>query len=261
MDFLPRINTVFLRVIEELGYFSRFGATFFRWIGEKPFRWKHLTAQMNSIGVDSTPIILLVSLFTGAVFALQTGYAFRLFNAETLVGSTVGLSLTREIAPVFAALMVTARIGSAMAAELGTMRVTEQIDALEAMAVNPFHFLVVPRVIGATLMLPLLTALFNFVGFIGAYLVGVGLLGIPEGPFIARTEFYVDNDDLFGGLFKAAVFGFLLALISCYQGYKAEGGAAGVGRATTRAVVVSSVTILVVDYFLTQWILEIIEGR
>ena len=275
MNFYLRINFIAIHVIEELGAISKFGAAFFRWIGERPFRWRNWTTQMNSIGVDSTPIILLVSLFTGAVFALQTGYAFRLFNAETMVGSTVGLSLTREIAPVFAALMVTARVGSAMAAELGTMRVTEQIDALEAMAVNPFHFLVVPRVVGATLMLPLLTALFNFVGYIGAYLVGVGLLGIPEGPFIAKTEFlyifpnypgiiaktefYVDNDDLFGGLFKAAVFGFLLALISCYQGYKTEGGAAGVGRATTRAVVVSSVTILVVDYFLTQWILEIIE--
>ncbi|MBI2338785.1 MAG: ABC transporter permease [Deltaproteobacteria bacterium] len=259
MPFFIRLNSIAIHTIEELGALSKFGATFFRWIGQKPFRWKNLIDQMNVIGVDSTPIILLVSLFTGAVFALQTGYAFRLFNAETLVGSTVGLSLTREIAPVFAALMVTARVGSAMAAELGTMRVTEQIDALESMAVNPFHYLVIPRIVGATVMVPLLTGLFNFVGFMGAYMVGVGLLGIPEGPFVSRAEYYVDNEDLFGGLFKAAVFGFLLALISCYQGYKAKGGAAGVGRATTRAVVVSSVTILVVDYFLTQWILELIE--
>lgn len=242
-----------------MGGFSRFGMDFFRWFPEKPFRTRIFVQQMNQIGVDSTPIILLVSFFTGAVFALQTGYAFRLFNAETLVGSTVGLTLTRELAPVFTALMVTARVGSSMAAELGTMRVTEQMDALESMAVSPFHYLVVPRVIATTVMVPLLTGLFNFVGFMGAYLVGVGLLEIPEGPFIYRTEYFVDTDDLFGGLFKAAIFGFLIALISCYQGYRTKGGAAGVGRATTRAVVISSVTILVVDYFLTQWILEVLN--
>ena len=228
---------------------------------QKPKRWSLFFQQCQFIGVESTPIIALVSFFTGAVFALQTGYAFRLFNAETLVGATVGLSLTREIAPVFAGLMVTARAGSAMAAELGTMRVTEQIDALEAMAVNPFHYLLVPRVLAATAMMPLLTTLFNFVGFIGAYLVGIVLLNIPEGPFMYRMEDMVDADDLFAGLFKALFFGFLMACISCYQGFHAKGGALGVGRATTRAVVISSVTILIVDYFLTQWILEIIGGK
>lgn len=255
---LGKVTVGATNILDEIGSLFQFCALFFRWVGEKPIRWRQFTTQMNMIGVDSTPIILLVSFFTGAVFALQTGYAFRLFNAETLVGSTVGLSLTRELAPVFTALMVIARVGSSMAAELGTMRVTEQIDALDAMAVNPYHYLVVPRVVGAMVMVPLLTVVFNFVGFVGAYLVGVGLLEIPEGPFISRMEYYVDGDDLFGGLFKALIFGFLLAVISCYQGYKTKGGAAGVGRSTTRAVVISSVTILVVDYFLTQWILEII---
>src|SRR5205085_2620717 len=139
--------------------------------------------------------------------------------------------------PVFTAIMVTARMGSAMAAEIGTMRVTEQIDALEAMAVNPYHYLVVPRLIGSMIMTPLLTIVFNFVGFIGAYLVAVGLLDIPEGPFMARLEYYVAPKDLYCGLVKSLVFGFLLALISCFQGYRTSGGAAGVGRATTRAVV------------------------
>lgn len=243
---------------DRLGRFAQFSALFFQWIGVKPVRWKNFIAQMNVIGVDSTPIILLVSLFTGAVFALQTGYAFRLFNAETLVGSTVGLSLTRELAPVFTALMVIARVGSGMAAELGSMRVTEQIDALETMAINPFHYLVVPRVVGALIMVPLLTILFNVIGFIGSYLVGVGLLDIPAGPFVTKMEYYVDAGDLYAGLFKSMIFGFLLSLISCYQGYNTTGGAEGVGRSTTRAVVISSVTVLVVDYFLTQWILEII---
>ncbi len=248
-------------LLEDLGAFVQFCGQFFRWLFEKPFRWNHMIQQINRIGVDSTPIILLVSLFTGAVFALQTGYAFRLFNAETLVGATVGLSLTREIAPVFAALMVTARAGSSMAAEIGTMRVTEQIDALESMAVSPIHYLLVPRLLASTFVLPLLTTLFNFVGFLGAYLVGVVLLEIPAGPFMARMRHYVDGDDLYAGLFKAAIFGFLLSAISCYQGYKTSGGAAGVGKATTRAVVMASVTILVVDYFLTQWILEIIGTK
>lgn len=255
--FILKLNSFFLHIINELGTLTQFTRQFFHWILERPFRWRVFVQQMNTIGVDSTPIILLVSFFTGGVFALQTGYAFRLFNAETLVGSTVGLSLTRELAPVFTALMVTARIGSAMAAQLGTMRVTEQIDALETMAVNPVHYLVVPRIVGAVIMLPLLTILFNFIGFVGAYLVGVELLDIPSGPFVTRMEYYVDADDLYGGLVKAAIFGFILALISCYQGYRTKGGAEGVGRATTRAVVFSSVTILVVDYFLTQWILEI----
>lgn len=258
---IVKLNSFFVSIVEQIGLFFYFALQFFRWIPEKPFRWRLLVGQMNIIGVDSTPIILLVSLFTGAVFALQTGYAFRLFNAETLVGATVGLSLTREIAPVFSALMVTARAGSSMAAELGTMRVTEQIDALEAMAVHPLHYLLVPRVLSTTIMMPLLTTVFNFVGFLGAYLVGVVLLDIPEGPFLMRMKQYVETDDLFAGLFKSAVFGFLLSTISCYQGYKASGGAAGVGLATTRAVVISSVTILVVDYFLTQWILEIIGVR
>ncbi len=259
--YYKNLQFYFLSLFEELGLFSQFGVHFFRWVRQKPFRWKNLIAQMNFIGVDSTPIILLVSLFTGAVFALQTGYAFRLFNAQSLVGATVGLSLTREIAPVFAALMVTARAGSSMAAEIGSMRVTEQIDALEAMAINPIHYLLVPRVLAGTLMLPLLTVVFNFVGFVGAYLVGVGLLNIPEGPFMSRMSTYVDVDDLFGGLIKAIIFGFLITLISCYQGYKTQGGAQGVGRATTRAVVISSVTILVVDYFLTQWILELMGSK
>lgn len=253
-----RANSLLIWLTEETGRFAQFTGLFFRWISKKPVRWRLFFAQANAIGVESAPIIFLVSFFTGAVFALQTGYAFRLFNAETLVGSTVGLTLTRELAPVFTALMVISRMGSSMAAELGSMRVTEQIDALETMAINPYHYLVVPRVLATVVMMPLLTMLFNFIGFVGAYMVGVGLLDIPEGPFVNRMEYYVDPKDLYGGLFKSLIFGFLLAVISCYQGYRTSGGAAGVGKSTTRAVVISSVTILIVDYFLTQWILEIL---
>lgn len=252
-------KNIFFKIFIYLGDFWHFCQSTFRWSLKRPFRYKLFIEQCNAIGVDSLPIIMLVSLFTGMVFALQTTYAFRLFNAETLVGSTVALSLTRELAPVFAALMVTARMGSAMAAELGTMRVTEQIDALESMAVNPHQYLVVPRVLTCILMLPFLTVIFNFIGFLGSYFVGVILLEIPEGPFMQRIDHFVDPDDLFGGVIKAAIFGFMLASLSCFEGMRTKQGARGVGISTTRAVVISSVSILVVDYFLTQIILEILK--
>lgn len=246
----------YYRTINYLGDFFVFCVDSFTWLFRKPFRYNIFINQFSSIGVDSISIIVLVSIFTGMVFALQTTYAFRLFNAETLVGATVGLSLTREIAPVFAALMVTARVGSSMAAELGTMKVTEQIDAMDAMAVHPHQYLVVPRVFSTTLMVPLHTAIFDFIGTLGAYFVGVILLEIPSGPFMNRLEQMVDPDDVIGGVIKAAVFGFLLGSISCFEGMRTKNGAKGVGISTTRAVVVSSVCILITDYFLTQIILE-----
>ncbi len=226
------------------------------WIPRRPYRIKNLFKQMEFIGVQSTPIIMLTGVFVGAVFALQTGKAFAMFNAESLVGATIGLSLAREIAPVFTALMVTARACSAMAAELGTMKVTEQIDALETMAVNPLHYLVCPRVIATTIMTPLLTAVFDLVGIIGAWFVGIKLLGIGEASFFDRLYFYVNLRDFIGGLVKSGFFGFFISLISCYSGFDTKGGAKGVGDSTTRAVVVSSVVVLVTDYFLTTWILE-----
>jgi len=244
-----------------LGSWCEFVGSSLAWLVRPPFRLDQFARQMEFIGVKSIGIIVLTSLFTGAVFALQTGKVYGLFNMESMVGATVGLSLTREIGPVFAALMVTARACSSMAAEIGTMRVTEQIDALEAMAVSPLQYLVVPRLVAGTVMVPLLAMLFNYVGVIGSYVVGIYLLGINEGPFMYRLYYYVDAKDIWGGLIKAAIFGFLVAGISCYMGYRTKGGAEGVGRATTRAVVYSAVTILVVDYFLTTWILEYMTKR
>ncbi|MBU4484622.1 ABC transporter permease [bacterium] len=240
----------------KLGDWCVFTWEFFTWLFKKPYRWHNIFKQMEFLGVKSVPIILLTGVFVGMVFSFQTGKAFGLFNAESLVGATMGLSLTREIGPVFTALMVTARACSAMAAEIGTMKVTEQVDALHAMAVNPIHFLVVPRVVAATVMVPLLAGIFNLMGIVGAYLVGVNLLHINASEFMYDLYYYVDADDVLGGLIKAMIFGFLIALISCYMGYRASKGAEGVGKATTRAVVVSSVTILVVDYFVTTWVLE-----
>jgi phospholipid/cholesterol/gamma-HCH transport system permease protein len=185
------------------------------------------------------------------VLALQTYHGFRLFSAESLVGATVALSMTRELGPVLTALMVTGRAGSAMAAELGTMRVTEQIDALYTMATNPIQYLVVPRLIAGVLMVPILTTISDFVGIVGGYFVGVELLDINAGIYMKKMLDIVELDDIFNGLIKAACFGLILSLIGCYKGFSTRGGAEGVGKSTTEAVVLSSVSILISDYFLT----------
>lgn len=242
--------------MQNLGRFCKFAWQTILWSVQPPFRLDQVMRQMEFVGVKSIGIIALTAFFTGAVFALQSGKVYALFRMESMVGATVGLSLTREMGPVFAAIMVTARACSAMAAELGTMRVTEQIDALESMAVSPIQYLVVPRVFSCTFMVPLLTMLYNYIGVIGSYIVGIYLLGISEGPFLYRLYYYVDADDIWGGLIKAAIFGLLISLISCYMGFTTKNGAAGVGRSTTKAVVISAVTILIADYFLTTWILE-----
>jgi phospholipid/cholesterol/gamma-HCH transport system permease protein len=206
---------------------------------------------MEFVGVKSIFVVVLTGLFTGMVMTLQGYHGFRLFGAETMVGSTVALGMTRELGPVLTSLMVTARAGSAMAAELGTMRVTEQIDALYVMAANPIKHLIVPRVIASVLMVPLLAVVANFVGIAGSYFVGVNLLNINEGDFINNIYKMLELNDIYSGLVKAAFFGLVLSVVGCYKGFNTTGGAEGVGRATTEAVVISSITILVSDYFLT----------
>jgi phospholipid/cholesterol/gamma-HCH transport system permease protein len=218
----------------------------------RPVRIEAIFKQMEFIGVKSLWVVIVTGGFTGMVLALQTYYGFRRFNSEGLVGATVALSMTRELGPVLTGLMVTGRAGSAIAAELGTMRVTEQIDALTVMALNPVKYLVVPRVVASFLMLPILTVIADFMGIVGGYFVGVKLLGVNEGIFISRMVKYVDLDDIYNGLAKAACFGVILAVVSCYKGFATKGGAEGVGKATTEAVVMSSITILVADYVLTS---------
>ncbi len=227
------------------------------WLVRPPYRIGQFLGAMDFIGVQSLFIICLTGIFTGMVFALQTVYGFRRFSAEGMVGGVVALSLTREIAPVFAGLMVTSRAGSAMAAELGNMRVTEQIDAIATMGVSPIQYLIVPRVVASVLMLPLLCLLFSLVGMTGAYAIAVGLLDVDPGIFMDRVQNLVEPKDLFMGLLKAAIFGFLIALISCKQGFFASGGAKGVGIATTRAVVQSAVAILIANYMVTAWMTEL----
>lgn len=217
-----------------------------------PWRLRLMIRQMDFVGVGSFVIIAITGFFTGAVFTLQSNLAFRLFGAEGLTGATVALSLTRELSPVLTGLMVTGRVGSAMAAEIGTMRVTEQIDALEVMAVNPVQYLVTPRLLAAATMLPLLTMTYTAVGMVGSWLVGVKYLGIDQSTFWSRVFSYVDPDDIWNGLIKAACFGVILSVVGCYLGFQTRGGAEGVGRATTRAVVIASVSILISDYFITS---------
>ncbi len=249
---LKQLTLPFRNFVSEFGAISMMFADTVRWTFRRPLKFANIFTQMEFIGVKSVWVVVITGGFTGMVLALQTYYGFRRFSSEALVGTTVALSMTRELGPVLTGLMVTGRAGSAIAAELGTMRVTEQIDALTVMALNPIKYLVVPRVLASLLMLPILTIIADFMGIAGGYFVGVKLLGINEGTFIARIVKYVDLEDIYNGLVKAACFGVILAVISCYKGFTTKGGAQGVGRSTTEAVVVSSIAILIADYILTS---------
>lgn len=251
MTFFEYIGRITIRLVEEIGSIAIFCYNFLFWLFRRPFFFRQLFKQMEFIGVRSVTVVLLTGMFTGMVSALQGYYGFSLFGAESLVGSTTALGLLRELGPVLASLMVTARAGSAITAEIGTMRVTEQIDALTVMGVNPFQYLVTPRIIAAIVMMPMLTLIFDSIGIVGSYLVGVKLLGIDSGIFMARIVEYVDYKDLFTGLTKATFFGVILSMVGCYKGFTTTGGAEGVGKSTTSSVVISSVSILVADYFLT----------
>ncbi len=225
------------------------------WGIRPPYRGRLLIEAMEFVGVGSVFLVSLTALFVGGVLALQLVDGFRDFGAENQTGAVIGLALAREIGPVFTALMVTSRAGSAMTTELGSMRVTNQIDALVSMAVNPVQFLVVPRLVAGFVMVPVLTILFDVVGVFGAFCVAVFLMGLDPGVFMDRLQWLVDWDDVSQGLTKAMVFGVVVTLIACRQGFYAKGGAAGVGRATNRSVVHSAIAILMLDYLVTSIIL------
>ena len=246
---LPALRLV-VGFVEVLGQHMILLFSVIRWALRPPYRLVVLLEAMVFIGFESLPIVLLISLFVGAVFALQLSSALKTFQAQAFTGATVGLALARELAPVFTSIVVSARAGAGIATELGSMRITEQIDALATMAVNPVQYLIVPRVIAGTVMLPLLAMLFNVVGMCGAYVVAVGVQNVDRGIFIEKAQWLLDPNDITQGMVKSVVFGCVLTLIACQQGYNASGGAKGVGVATTRSVVGSFVTILVLDYFL-----------
>ncbi|HEX3693760.1 MAG TPA: ABC transporter permease [Polyangia bacterium] len=240
-----------LRLI--FGYFGEHSMLLYdavKWLFRPPFRLRLFLDQMEFVGVGSLPIILLVGFFSGAVASQQAIAALEIFRQERYVGATVGLSLAQELAPVFTALMITARAGSGMATELGSMRITEQIDALSTFAVNPVQYLVSPRLVATFLMMPVMTMVFNVVGLFGAYLYAIYLKQVDLGQFIEYYTYWTDPKDYIIGATKAAVFGIAVALTACYQGFNVRGGAKEVGLATTRAVVAGSVSVLVLDYFL-----------
>jgi phospholipid/cholesterol/gamma-HCH transport system permease protein len=229
------------------------------WLPRRPYRMANYLEAAEYIGFGSLPIVLLVGTFTGMVMSLQMVFAFGQFSLESLSGAITGKALGLELAPVLTALMLAGRAGAGIATEIGTMRISEQIDALESMAVNPIQYLILPRVIAGMLVTPILTLLFFVIGMIGAYASAVVLQGVDSGQFLSniRAGEIMTLTDVIQGLIKSVVFGFVVILIGCYQGFFATGGGRGVGIGTTRAVVIASVTVLISDYFLTDFLLTI----
>lgn len=243
-----------IRFLETLGGMGKLFWNATRLAVRRPFDIDNLFRQAEVVGVNSLPVIALTAVFMGMVLAYQSYQGFRRFGAESLMGTVVALSVTRELGPVFAGLMVSGRVGGAMAAELGTMRVTEQIDALVTLGTNPIKYLVTPRIFASVLVMPILVAFADLIGIFGGYFVSVYILNVDAGTYIRRTYEHLEMSDIYGGLGKSMVFGLLIALMGCYQGFYTEGGAEGVGKATTRAVVLGSIAVLVSDYFLTVWL-------
>ncbi len=252
---LERLGVHVLRFLDQAGDFAVVSGRAFRAIFRRPFDGASLMYQFQAVGVNSIPVILLTSLAVSMVFAVQLAYGFKQFQAEGLAAQVNGLAIVRELAPVITGLMMAGRVGSAMAAELGTMQVTEQIDALECLATDPIHYLFVPRLLASALMLPLLVGLSIYVGYWGGYMLLVGVEG--QSAFVYANDFYklLAFRDLRIALYKAFVFGLIIALVGCWRGYRTQGGAEGVGNAPTSSVVTSSLWILIADFFLTKLLL------
>ena len=244
-----------LSVLREMGRMFLFLLSALEMLFKPPFKFRRLLRQMRFFGNKSMLVILLTGSFTGMVLALQLYYILRKFGSEALLGPGIALSLIRELGPVLSALMVTGRAGSALTAEIGMMRITEQIDALTAMALNPIRYLIVPNIVAAIIVFPLITAIFDVIGIFGGYLVGVNLLGISGGTYFSLMEDYVEMKDVLLGLYKSVSFGLIVSWISCYKGFNSGFGAAGVSRATTESVVLSSILILVWDYALGSFLI------
>ncbi len=249
------VGAVFAPPLAVLRYFGEHTlllANAVAWLFRRPFRPRLFFEQMEFVGVGSLVIILLVGFSSGAVASLQAVDALAIFRQERFAGATVGISLAQELAPVFTALMITGRAGSGMATELGSMRITEQIDALTTFAVNPIQYLVTPRIVASVIMLPVMTMVFNAVGMAGAYVVAIYYRGVDVGQFVEHYRFWTDPRDYAIGAVKSAFFGLALSVAACYQGFNVRGGAKEVGLATTKSVVGGSVSVVVLDYFLSD---------
>ncbi|HMR30920.1 MAG TPA: ABC transporter permease [Geminicoccaceae bacterium] len=252
MNLLATIGRAVLAACESVGSLALFAARAITAGIAGPWYPRLILRQMIEIGFYSLPVVGLTAIFSGMVLALQSYTGFSRFEAESAIATIVVLSMTRELGPVLAGLMVAGRVGAAMAAELGTMRVTEQIDALTTLSTDPMRYLVFPRILAGFLMLPLLVLVADVIGVMGGFVVSVYKLGFQPIEYINRTFEFLETQDVVSGLVKAAVFGFILTLMGCYQGYHSKGGAQGVGAATTRAVVSASILILVANYMVTE---------
>jgi len=248
LEKLGETSILTLKYIGEI--FMLIGQTLF-WIFVPPFKVKPILYQMNRIGVLSLPIVALTSLFLGMVLAFQSAYQMKQISAEIYIASLVALSMTREIGPVLTALVVAGRVGASITAEVGTMKVTEQIDALETLATNPIKYLVVPRFLSSIIMLPILTIYADIIGIFGGYMVGVWKLKITPTMYMTMTYNPLVPKDVFTGLFKSFIFAVIISIIGCMEGFRTEGGAEGVGRATTASVVTSFILIIAADCLFT----------
>jgi phospholipid/cholesterol/gamma-HCH transport system permease protein len=238
-----------LRIVRTMGSMALFLINAIAVTFQRPFKFRLLLKQIRFFGSKSLLVIALTGAFTGMVLALQLYYTLRKFGSEALLGPAIALSLIRELGPVLSALMVTGRAGSALAAEIGIMRISEQIDALVSMALNPFRYLIVPNILAALITFPLLTSIFDVIGIFGGYIVAVELLGLSEGTYFSQIDAFVDMEDIRIGLYKALSFGLIVSWVCSYKGFNTGFGAEGVSKATTEAVVLSSVLILIWDYF------------
>jgi phospholipid/cholesterol/gamma-HCH transport system permease protein len=255
---IEQLGTSVLDVLNGLGDFTNFTVRTLYWAIKPPFRWKLLFDQIYFIGNKSIFIIFLTSSFTGAVFAFQIYLGFKVINADSFIGPIVTIALAKELAPVLSGLVVAGRCGAAMAAQIGTMKVTEQIDALEVMGINSYQYLAVPRIIGATISLPMLSAIFLLIGYGGAWLIGTKVIQIDEVIYGMKISDFMNLGMVAEGIIKATVFGFLIGIIGTYQGFTVTGGAEGVGKGTNMAVVWGMITVLVVDFFLTSFLSKIL---
>jgi phospholipid/cholesterol/gamma-HCH transport system permease protein len=252
LTFFTIIGRVVLALLGEIGRLSLFIWHSVTHIVRPPFFWRLIAQQMMRIGYFSLPVVALTAFFTGGALALQIYYGGNEFNSESIVASIVALGITRELGPVLGGLMVAGRVSAAIAAELGTMRVTEQIDALTTLSTNPYKYLVVPRVVAAVLTLPILVFVADIIGIMGGFIVGTSSLEFNAGVYIKNTADFLKFDDVMSGLIKAGVFGFIIAIMGCFHGFHSKGGAQGVGRATTNAVVSASILILAANYVMTS---------
>lgn len=252
LSYIGQIGRYTIQRTASLGQTFLFLLSAFAWTFRRPSRIRLIIHHIRTIGVESLSVVILSGVFTGMVMGLQGYYSLRKFNAENFLGSAVALGILRELGPVLSAFMVTGRTGSAMAAEIASMKVTEQIDALYSMAVSPIQYLVSPRIIAGLISMPLLTAIFDVVAIYGAYVVGVQLLGVSSGSYFAGMELSVVFKDVLSGFLKSVSFGLIITWICCYKGFNALPMATGVGQATTESVVLCFVMILVWNYFMTS---------